>query len=194
MKITVALLILLALFSPITPAADYAQMSLPDGAVARFGKGWIGRIVFSPDITRVAISGPIGVWLYDTATGQEVDLLTGQPDWVHKVTFSSDGRTLVSESADSVYLWDAVTGEPKGTLTTPSGGVCALAISPDGTTLASGGGDWDNFTVELWDTVKGEHKGTLTRYIYMPILAFSPDGTTLVSGSYDGTVLLWKVH
>ena len=84
MKITVVLLILLVLFSPISPAQDYAQMGLPDGAVARFGKGWVNSIVFSPDITRVALSCPIGVWLYDTATGQEVDLLTGQPDWVHK--------------------------------------------------------------------------------------------------------------
>ena len=39
MKITVILLMLLALFSPTTPAQDYSQLNLPEGAVARLGKG-----------------------------------------------------------------------------------------------------------------------------------------------------------
>ena len=53
MKITVALLILFTLFSLNTFAQDYTQWSLPDGAKARLGKGWINGIRYSPDGTRL---------------------------------------------------------------------------------------------------------------------------------------------
>ena len=77
MKTTVTLLILLTVVSLNTFAQDYTQWGLPDGATARLGKGWIAEIVYSPDGTRLAVGGGIGIWLYDTATDQEVALLTG---------------------------------------------------------------------------------------------------------------------
>ena len=99
MKITPILLTLFALFSPITSAQDYMQLSLPDGAIARVGKGNISEIHFSPDVTRAAIAGLVGIWLYDTATGQEIALLLGHTDWVASVAFSPDGKTLASGGA-----------------------------------------------------------------------------------------------
>ena len=39
MKITMTLLTLLVLFLPTTPAQDYSQLNLPEGAIARLGKG-----------------------------------------------------------------------------------------------------------------------------------------------------------
>ena len=66
MKITAILLMLLALFSPTTPAQDYSQLNLPEGAVARLGKGRFPEIQYSPDGTRLAVASTIGIWLYDT--------------------------------------------------------------------------------------------------------------------------------
>ena len=189
MKSMATMLMLLVLFLPNTFAEGYTQWGLPEGAVARLGKGPIRSISFSPDITRVAVSSRIGVWFYDTATGKETALFAGPPGLLGGVAFSPDGTMFASGSEDRVYLWDAFTGEHKGTLTGASGTVRGepgtvggFVFSPDGTVLAGGGGGWDNHTVELWDLMSGEHKGTLTRYTYDFTLAFSPDGTTLACG------------
>ena len=98
MKTTVTLLILLTVVSLNTFAQDSPQWHLPDGATARLGKGSISEIAYSPDGTRLAVASSIGIWLYDTATYQEVALLTGHTSSVSSVAFSPDGRTLASGS------------------------------------------------------------------------------------------------
>ena len=153
MKTTVTLLILLTVFSLNTYAQDSPQWHLPDGATARLGKGRIAEIAYSPDGTRLAVGGGIGIWLYDTATDQEVSLLTGHTFIVSSVAFSPDGRTLASGSGGwsedyTIRLWDAVTGAHQRTLTGHKNDVSSVAFSPDGRTLASGSGDG---TVLLWE-------------------------------------------
>ena len=53
MRITVAALMVLVLFLPNSYSQDHRQMNLPDGAVARFGKGLIKEVQYSPDGTRL---------------------------------------------------------------------------------------------------------------------------------------------
>lgn len=77
-------------------AQDSPQFSLPEGAKARFGKGTINQIQYSPDGTRLAVAGSIGIWLYDTATYKEIALLTGHTENVSCIAFSPDGNTLAS--------------------------------------------------------------------------------------------------
>ena len=103
----------------------------------RLGKGTIREIQYSPDGTRLAIASGIGIWLYDTATGQEVALLTGHMGGVGNVSFSPDGRTLASVSGREIRLWNAVTGVPTHTqtLTGHTDTVYSLAFSPDGNDL-----------------------------------------------------------
>ena len=194
MKTTVAVLILLALFSLNTLAQDYTRWGLPEGATARLGKGRIsGNIAYSPDGTRLAVVSNIGIWLYDTATGQEVALLTGYTDWVRSVSFSPDGNTLASGSLDNtVRLWEVNTGMHIRTLTGHTDWVRSVSFSPDGNTLASGS---DDNTVRLWEVNTGAHTRTFTGHTdWVYSVAFSPDGSTLASGSDDNTVRLWEVN
>ena len=107
MKTTVTFLLLCILFPLNTLAQDYMHWGLPEGAKARLGKGTINDIAYSPDGTRLAVAGSIGIWLYDTATFQEGALLTGGATKITSIAFSPDGSTLASGSDDgTVLLWD----------------------------------------------------------------------------------------
>lgn len=192
MKPTVALLILLTLFSLNTGAQDYTQWHLPEGAKGRLGKGEINQIQYSPDGTRLAVASGVGVWLYDTATYQEVALLTGHTGAVTSVAFSPDERTIASGNQDhTIQLWDTVTGKLKPTFIGHTDRVNSVAFSPDGRILASGSADK---TIRLWDASTDKHKRTLTGHTSsVRSVVFSPDGETLASGSVDGTILLWEL-
>ena len=132
-------------------AAEYeshTQLSLPEGAKARLGKGDIREITYSPDGTQLAVGGSAGIWLYDADTGEELSFLTGHTYGVSSVSFSPDGKTLASGSGDgTVRLWDVATATHKATLTGHTDTVWSVSFSPDGKTLASGS---DDSTVLLW--------------------------------------------
>ena len=187
---TVTLLILLTLLSLNTFAQDSPQWHLPNGVKARLGKGRISEIQYSPDGTRLAVASSIGIWLYDTSTGQEVDLFAGHIAWVNSVAFSPDGSTLATGNHDNtIRLWDAKTGAHIRTLHGHTNDVESVAFSLDGTTIASGSAD---DTIRLWDAKTGAHIRTLhghSQTVYS--VAFSPDGTTLASGSHDTSIRLW---
>ena len=75
--ILVLIVTLTTVFLPNSIAQNYTQWDLPEGAKARLGKGTITEIAYSPDGTRLAVSGSRGVWIYDAQSGDELDLLTG---------------------------------------------------------------------------------------------------------------------
>ncbi|RKU19181.1 hypothetical protein C6503_08155 [Candidatus Poribacteria bacterium] len=79
---------------------NHAHWKLPKAAKARFGKGGITTIQFSPDGTVLAVGSNIGVWLYDVETGEEKSLFAG--GMCQALRFSPDGRFLTSSSAETL--------------------------------------------------------------------------------------------
>ena len=189
------------LFASASRAEDDNPFSLPEGALARLGKGSIGlddrAVAYSPDGTRLAVASSRGIWLYDADTGAEVALFTGHTDGVSFVSFSPDGQTLASGSGDgTILLWDgpyiiSVASEQRKAILDHAGWVLSVSFSPDGTILASG--SWGG-TIRLWDVASGQEKATLEGHEHgFFSVAFSPDGTILASGSWGGTIRLWDV-
>ena len=119
-KIILMAFILLTLFSLNTlaqEAEDFSQWSLPEDAKKRVGKGWVAEIKYSPDGTRLAAASSIGIWIYDTATFEEVALLSAHTEEVTALAYSSSGNVLASGSWDTtIRLWDPETGESLQTL------------------------------------------------------------------------------
>ena len=189
---TVLTLLFISLFYlPNTNAQDYSTWKLPDDAKARLGKGVIHGIAHAPNGERLAVATSIGIWMYDTNTGKEVDLLTQQP-WVLSVAFSPDEQILASSNWHDIRLWDAETGEVQHTLTGHSDDITKILFSPDGQTLVSA--SWDS-TIRLWDVETGEVQRTLTGHSgRINSIALSSDGRTLASGSADKTIRLWDME
>ena len=200
-KITNFIYVLLLIFILSLPnsfAQDYTRMGLPEGAIARLGKGYINDIAYAPDGTQLAVATSIGVWLYDTSTDTELDLLSEEPDCVETIAFSPDSRTLASSGYSStnsiIRLWDTDTGKLRDTLDGYEEEILVLAFSSDGAMLASSGG-WPDYRIRLWDVAKHQPRDTRFDNTGSPYaLSFSPDGKTLVSGGRDNTVRLWDVQ
>ena len=171
---------------------DYTKWLLPKGAKIRHGKGDIKEIVYSPDGAKFAVASSIGIWIYNSQTGEELNLYMGHTGRVLSVSFNPDGTTIVSGSKDkSIRLWDVETGENVQTMLRHTKDVNSVSFCPDGTTIVSGSGDR---TICLWDVVTGEHIRTLSGHRDdVNSVSFSPDGTTIVSGSSDKTIRLWDV-
>ena len=136
---------------------DYRTWHLPDGAMARLGKGTIRDIAFSPVGPYLAVASGIGVWIYEVATSRAL-MLMPTASGVSSVSFSPDGATLASGAWDgTVQLWDVVTGEPIATLGGRESSGSSVSFSPDGATLASGALDG---TILLWDVAEWTNSGT----------------------------------
>lgn len=170
------------------------QIGLPEGAIARLGRGYIKKIMYSPDGTRLAVTTSIGVWLYDAQTGEELNLITKRDKHlVLSAAYSPDGKTIATGYWDGkLQLWDATTGKNKDTLIGHSYGVNSIAYSPDGKTIVTGGIDK---TVRLWDGATGKNLNTLTEHIgSVYSVKFSRDGKIIATGSEDNTLRLWNTH
>ncbi len=181
---------------------QYTTWGLPEGAIARLGKGGINQVAYSPDGRRLAVANSAGILLYDTQTYQEVSFFTdtGHGSVGYSVAFSPDGQLLASADYNSISLWSVETGQRLRTLTVPDLIATYVAFSPDGKTLASTGSD-----IHLWDVDTGHLLHTFVRKlggvsnllqgVNLYQVVFSPDGQTLASTTihpYD--LQLWDVE
>lgn len=169
-----------SIFTPdsIAQPQDHLRVNLPDGAIARLGKGGVSYkdrgIAFSPDGRRLAVATSMGVWLYDAETFDEIALLTGHKEEVTVVAFSPDGTKLVSASGfhfpGILKLWDVETGQNIDTFQVEEGSTDSISFSPDGKILA-----WAD---RLWDVDTGQQLDIpLDNRLFE--IVFSPDGKIL---------------
>ncbi len=211
--IILTLIFVQSFFLPNTFAQEHIHLNLPEGAKARLGKGTINKIAYSPDGARLAVASSIGIWMYDTKTGEVLDLLAPNTE-VESVSFSPDGQILATGNEDgNVRLWHVTTGDLLQTISQflPLGSYAGerknVVFSPDGNTLAVSS---SNNTVFLWNANTRKHLHSFIEYRYkysnriVPPMAFSPDGKILaisvgeyVDGDVDDVkiyVFLWDVN
>lgn len=159
-------------------------------------------LAFTPDGALLASTGGqegnFDIYIWDTASGQQVAHLSGHGDNVWDLTFSPDGQLLASVSSDKtarIWNWDA--GEVVKTLEFP-GEVASVRFSPDGQSLAVGGVDAPLNQIRnaaIWTFAVGSWEPLVKYPEYWNILTlnYSPDGRTLVGGGTSRNVQVWNV-
>ena len=195
-KLTLFLTLTLLLTTTLALTTAFAEEDslqwLPEGAIARLGKGAVYDIQFSADGTRLIVAGRIAVWHYDAQTGEEVDRILWDVHYVKGKALSPDGTIFAyGDVGSGIRLLDTHTGEFLKLLEGHTDSVGDVAFSADGRTLASGSLD---STVRLWDVATGETLTTLTGHTDTAYgVAFSPDGRTLSSVGRGDPIRLWDV-
>ena len=190
--------ILLNVVLPLTSfAQDNAKVGLPEGAIARLGKGGINIMRFSPDGTRLAVGTDVGVWLYDVPDGKETALFTEHPGQVNALAFSTDGKILASGGFANpvIQLWNLETDSKLTTLKLAErhDWITALAFSEDNTILIS----LDTFgDIIYWDVETGSKlldPRNVDPVDTYEIAALSPNGSMAAIGDKNGTQIhLWN--
>ena len=198
------------------PDSVTARWSLPDGAVARLGRGTMEGYAFAPDGRSLVISSGVGLWYYDIATGEPVALeAKGMPpeggeDGPDGTVFqdmqwmsfkpgldvrSQDGATLASAMGDTVRVRDVATGAIRFEERVEEP-VRALAYWAEPFTLAVASGS----DIIVWRDRGGE--GVQPRMLAgeaddARALTIRADGSRLASAHIDrdsGEIRLWDLE
>ncbi len=178
---------------------NHAHWKLPKAAEARFGKGGITAIQFSPDGTLLAVGSTIGVWLYDVETGEEKSLFGSGV--CEALNFSPDGRFLTASSGETlIQLWEIAT-EREVPLIDLYADASVLRFSSDGKTLIGLYGSGHAAITRLnIENGKGKTKhlktglfgiGLFSSEDFQGVYAMTNDRIAI--GKQDGMIQLWDV-
>ena len=180
---------------------------LPDGAIARLGKGGINVMQFSPDGTMLAVGTDIGIRLYNVTAKQEISLPNRIVGQINTLAFSNDSRILACGGYFNpiIQFWDVEnrselpsiqSSKPKAYMEWehfPIHSVIALAFSENGRTLI--GVDYEGLFT-YWDINSQEIESQQQEYsiFRLKASALSQDGRIFITGRENGEISIWNTQ
>ncbi len=148
---------------------DVTTWALPEGAIARLGRGTGSQFAISPDRRYLAVGTAIGVWLYELSKLSPIALWETERGVISELNFSPNGKRLAVGNIDGhVKIWDVPSGICIAKIERPKrsyksdwfdvrGGT--IVFSPNNQYVAASR-DGDGI-VYLWDTETGEMSNEL---------------------------------
>ncbi|RKU16337.1 hypothetical protein C6503_13000 [Candidatus Poribacteria bacterium] len=174
---------------------------LPDGAIARLGKGNVMDMVLSPDGILLAIGSYLGLWWYDVPNRSLLTLWEAGKT-ITTVAFSACGEWVATGSWGApIKIWDVKSGNCLAELARDKSGYATdIVFSSDRKRLVVGGST-KHFnpekrlycSVEVWQLPENLQDCTVAArpereaiYVGTNPLAFSPDNRLIAFASPDG--------
>jgi WD40 repeat protein/tRNA A-37 threonylcarbamoyl transferase component Bud32 len=162
------------------------QLRLFDGA-----RGEIRSVALSPDGKVAAAGGAEGVWLWDTTTGQRLQVLDPGTE-ITGVVFSSDGRNLVNAGArGSMQVWKVEERRFSWSISNPGWGLIRVlaAVSGDRVYLFVP----DDGAAHLYDMTDHKELGKPIRSTAAITAAACPPRGTEFAAVTDKVVQIWDL-
>lgn len=162
-------------------ASDADLVSFPEGLKIRTYKTLpkdMTSIAMSPDGNSFVV-GTAGrlAFVYDTQSGEQLNVLSGRSGGILSVTFSPYGKYLATGSFDATTkIWDIESGTLVRVLKGQKYGISSLAFSPDNKNIAAGclGNTGAVYDIESGQMIFAFSGGSAA-------LAFSKDGKKLLT-------------
>lgn len=182
---------------------DVTTWALPEGAIARFGRGRIADMAFAPNGKTLAVGSCLGVWLYDVSTLTPLCLFDTERGMVSALAYSPNGVFIATGNWDGdIKVWEVNSQRciSKMRREGQSDKITQLVFSPDGRCLVSAGGCYD--AIYLWHSESGEQIANFTvdksrrprcRPPRIP-LTFSHDGRLLAGATPKNTFSVWDLE
>jgi WD40 repeat protein len=127
--------------------------------------------------------------IYETATGKELQVLSGNADYVYSASFSPDSKRALTASWDNTArIWDVTSGKELQMFSGHKDVVESAEFSPNGKLVFTE--SYDN-TGRIWDVVSGKELKVIIGGVYFGV--FSPDGKLLLTVSHDSIGRIWDV-
>ena len=167
-----------------------SQVLSPNQPVSRGERVTLTRLSFSPDgSTVMAIGNDSTVRLWDTYSGQLLQVLQGHEASIQQARFSPDGQFIITASWDkTARIWQVKSGQTVKILF-HGDAVTSASFSPNGRQVVTT--SWDK-TAQIWDAASGDKRQQLVGHQSAVLDAqFSPDGRSIATASKDGTAILW---
>ena len=171
-------------------AQDNTQLGLPEGAIARLGKGGINIMRFSPDGTHLAVGTDVCIWIYDVADGTETALYSGYSGQVNALAFSPDGNILASAGANNpvIQFWDVETRSKLNTIQLREFVFSIPALAFYGRTLVSLN---SSRQITYWHAETGRKLSEEDGLEQFDAAVFSENGTMLAIFDRKRKIHLW---
>ena len=86
--------------------------ALPDGAIARLGRGCVRDLALSPDRKRLVVATYMGVWLYELSTMTPTHLWETERGMSCRLNFSPNGKWIaIGDFDETLKVWDVDQGK-----------------------------------------------------------------------------------
>ena len=130
---------------------DVTTWALPEGSIARLGRGSVRDMAFSPNRHYFAVGTAIGLWLYELPTLSPIALWDTERGMTDSVTFSPDNRQIVTYTfAEDLKIWDVQSGICITQIEVPNRHhIRKFAFSQDGQRIAAIS-DGDDGNIYIW--------------------------------------------